>query len=106
MKDSLITQFFIAGLVYSDYQDAKLKRGQRLSLIKEPGNLYDRNAIRIYAGKVFIGFVPADMTYQIHQFAGKVTKAVIQTYAPTNVTHRMVLVNVYGTPAVQSNKIC
>lgn len=108
MKETLVSQFFVAGLIYSDYQTVKLKRGQRLSLVKQPDNRHDINAIQVWVGKVRIGFVPRTQTHEVRHFQGRVTRAVIHSYAQTNATHRMVLVNVYGVAAKpeETNRIC
>ncbi len=107
-KDSLVSQFFVAGLIFSDYAKAKLKRGQRISLVKQPDNPYDRFAIRVLAKGVWIGFVPRTLTNSISGFKGKVTRAVIHAYEPVHETHRRVLVNVYGIAATaqETNLIC
>lgn len=107
-KDKLIHQFFVAGLIYCDYDKVKIKRGQKLSLVKEPDNEFDSDAISILVGKTKIGYVPRVDTLTISNFEGKVTRAVVRQYAPTNPTHRMVLVNVFGVnkKATSKNVIC
>ncbi len=109
-KESLVSQFFVAGLIYGDHADAKPKRGQRISLVKQPDNAYDLRAIQVYTiGKrVFLGWVPRHQTHQIHDFKGKITRAVIHGYEPANATHRRLLVSVYGIAATEqeTNLIC
>lgn len=110
-KETLVCQFFVAGLIYADYADTKLKRGQRISLVKQPDNLHDSNAIRVYkAGRqpVWLGFVPRDQTGEIHGFKGKITRAVVHAYEVANATHRRCLVNIYGVAAKpeEMNVIC
>lgn len=110
MKETLVSQFFVAGLIFSNYADAPLKRGTRLTLIKAPNNFHDHNAIKILTTnqKVWIGYVPRDLTHKVSDFAGRVTRAVVHAYEPANVTHRRVLVNVYGIPQnpEEANTIC
>ncbi len=113
-QEILVSQFFLAGLIYSDYADAKLKRGTRLRLVKEPTNPHDQWAIRAYApppkGNTWFtaGYVPRDQTRDFHSFAGKVTRAVVHAVEPANATHRRILVKAYGIPASQEerNIIC
>ncbi len=113
-QEILVSQFFLAGLIYSDYADAKLKRGTRLRLVKEPSNPHDCNAIRAFApppkGNVWLtaGYVPRCQTHEIRNFVGRVTRAIVHAHEPANATHRRILVNVYGvpTPLEQTNLIC
>lgn len=106
MKSSkiLLTQFFVAGLVYSDYAEAKLKRGLRVSLVRDPENAHDSNAIKVFAiqGKIrtWVGFVPAEQT---HEIKGALSGATIHAYEPQNATHRRVLVRVYAKQNKTSN---
>lgn len=111
--ESLVSQFFVAGLIYSEFADAKLKRGLRLRLIKDPTNPHDCNAIKVFApgpkkSWIHLGFVPRNQTGEVRHFRGNVTHATVHCYAPTNATHRMLLVDVFGLPQTEiaANLIC
>lgn len=109
--ETLVSQFFVAGLVFSDYADAKLKRGMQVTLIRDPNNVHDSNAIKVHVADrtaTFLGWVPRDQTHEILGFKGDVSTAFIYAFEPANATHRRVLVNVYGVEAdpLQANVIC
>ncbi len=111
--ETLISQFFIAGIVFHDLAavQKRVRNHTKLSLVKEPENLHDANAIAVVLpGKkpLTIGYVPRDQTHALHRFRGKISRAIVHAYAPTNATHRMVLVSVYGTAQSQAkvNTLC
>ena len=61
----------LAGFVYYDGKDVweRMKRGDRLTLVREPTNAHDTNAIRIELNSHMIGYVPrkdnADLARQM-----------------------------------------
>lgn len=112
-KEIRICQFFVVGLIYYDYRHLRLKEGMRISLVSDPANLYDKNAILVFAfnpkrKRIKLGFVPALQTHEVHGFCGKITRAVIHAYEPPNPTYCHVLINVYGIPHVpeRANILC
>lgn len=59
----------IAGLQHSDYLNLdNLEIGHQLSLIHDPTNEYDPNAIQIWYDKTRIGFIPRKDTMLLHTF--------------------------------------
>jgi hypothetical protein len=50
----------LAGFVYYDGKDVweRMKRGDRLALVREPGNPHDANAVRIEWRGHMLGYVP------------------------------------------------
>jgi len=61
-------------IVASNYIDgalekiAKLKGGEALTLVREPTNKFDRNAVAIYLGEDKIGYVPKAHNLVLAQF--------------------------------------
>ena len=53
-------QFEVAGIKFhkADYRAAHPVRGDRLTLVLEPGNLYDPEAVKIMKGERHLGYVP------------------------------------------------
>lgn len=66
MKISETKVFAISGVQYYDFAKANLEVGDKLTLIAEPTNKYDRNAIAVYKNSWKIGFVPKDFTKIFH----------------------------------------
>jgi len=54
-------RFFIAGVKFHDLPSVveDMKEGEVLTLVNEPENKYDSNAIRIERNGVMLGYVPA-----------------------------------------------
>ena len=56
----------VAGLFYHRYDYYKyLDEDEGLVAVFEPNNIYDENAIAIYGGEHFIGYVPKDIAEKI-----------------------------------------
>lgn len=64
-----ITDFDIAGMRYWDGATvlSKLKPGKKLSLVAEPHNPADPDAVAIYRKDVKLGYVPHDQNFLIAQ---------------------------------------
>lgn len=62
-------QFEVAGVKFraKAFEDAKVARGDRLTLKLEPDNKYDPKAIAIYKGEHHIGYVPRSHNRQIYE---------------------------------------
>jgi len=62
-------QFEIAGVKFrkGQFQEARVNRGDRLTLVPEPNNQYDSKAIKVMKGDLHIGFVPRTHNQQIHE---------------------------------------
>jgi hypothetical protein len=62
-------QFEIAGTKFrmAAYKQAQVTRGDRLTLVPEPGNQYDPKAIKVMKGDLHIGYVPKTHNKQIHE---------------------------------------
>lgn len=103
-SEILVSQFFVAGSVFTNWREATLKKGGKVTLAYQPDNPADYNAIQVFSGQINIGWVPRNQTHEIRDFDGKFTRAEIFAYEPTNATHRMILVNVYGDISTQFNK--
>ena len=50
----------VAGVSYRREQVSKCYEGQPVTLIREPSNPHDKNAIRVYAGGGQLGFISRD----------------------------------------------
>lgn len=106
VKDQSLLEFFVAGLVYYDYQKVKLRSGMRVSLFPEPSNPHDVNAIEIFIGRHKLGYVPRIFT-EIVLNCPTITRATIKSVHPTNPTHRMVLIQVFAKQETLNRKaIC
>lgn len=65
----ILLQQLIAGIKFHDYlKDPKLEIGERLTLVPEPTNPYDENAIKILHGDIFLGYVPRTETHKLHPY--------------------------------------
>ena len=62
-------QFQLAGANYriDDFTRAKIGKGDTLTLVLEPTNVYDRNAVKVLKGDIHIGYVPRSYTALIHE---------------------------------------
>lgn len=92
---------FVRGLVYCDLDltKLKLKRGDQLTLVPEPNNEHDSEAIAIYHGKTKLGYIPRDQTGEVHDLVNTYNsevafRCVVKQFAPSNATHRMILVDI------------
>lgn len=92
---------FIRGLVYSDLDLTKVnfKRGERLTLVPEPDNDHDSDAIAVYRGKTRLGYIRKEETAKIHEwnesYRGQAAfRCTVKQWVPTNASHRMLLVEV------------
>lgn len=56
------TEFYVAGVPFHRYEEVKkeLEVDMILTLIPDPENIYDSNAIKVMYQEVMIGFVPAN----------------------------------------------
>lgn len=59
--------FKIVGLPYYDYDQIKkmLFPGEILTLVPEPDNQYDKNAIEVYYSNYKVGYVEKDFTLKL-----------------------------------------
>lgn len=59
----------IAGLNHHEASEVihSLRAGMTLALVREPTNRYDKNAVRIYSGKYFLGYIPAVDVQRVSQ---------------------------------------
>lgn len=111
-------EFFVAGLIYGDFEPAKLKlaKGDVVELKREPTNLVDPNAVLVRCDDKKLGYVPKGLnglpmgqaikaaggkmsTNAATSNQGKLWHAAVINFAPTNPTHRMVLVGIFPGPA-------
>ena len=51
-------EYYIAGYRFYKGDSVGIKKGDRLSLIREPSNVHDERAIEVYKGGVKIGYIP------------------------------------------------
>lgn len=60
-------QFYIAGVKFHDLPRhiRDLEKGTELTLVPEPTNPYDPNAVKIFWGEIFCGYVPAKFSAEI-----------------------------------------
>jgi hypothetical protein len=68
-------QFFIAGVQFRPKGDIaaatnKLKAGDHLTLVPEPTNKFDPNAIQITTGELFLGYVPKKFSSEVSGLLG------------------------------------
>lgn len=64
--DKVIYQQNVAGMKYGDHTKAvNLQAGSSLTLIPEPNNPYDPNAILVYHNSTKIGYVPREDTWKL-----------------------------------------
>lgn len=56
----LLNKFYVAGFQYYDGPSiiCDIQAGERLTLMAEPGNSYDKFAVAIYREGVMLGYVP------------------------------------------------
>lgn len=110
-KDHQYLNFFVAGLVYADlaFAQKNARAGCKVTLLREPTNQHDVNAIAVYLKGAKIGYVPRSLTWQFRDLPDrKITRAEIMAYAATNPTERMVLIMVYAVDfkLLAPNLIC
>ena len=80
------TQFEVAGVMYrmAAYRQARVARGDRLTLVLEPDNKYDAKAIKVMKGDLHVGYVPKSHNKQLHEHvrcAAKMTCCVDAAWA-------------------------
>ena len=70
MKDRHFANFYIAGFTYNDGIDVfeNLKIGTPVTLVAEPENGFDPNAVAIYFNEFKLGFVPKSENKEVSQF--------------------------------------
>lgn len=53
-----------------------LSEGDELAVVPEPDNAYDESAIALYKGRSKVGYIPADITWKVHEAldAGKLVE--------------------------------
>ena len=84
----------LAGFVYHDGKDVwdRMKRGDRLTLVREPSNPHDANAVRIEWQGRMLGYVPrrdnADLARQMDHGAA-VEARVTELHRAANGRHRI-----------------
>lgn len=112
MKNEVqLLNFFVAGLVYADlaFAQKNARAGCKVSLLREPTNPHDPNAILVMLKGKKIGYVPRDLTRAFRDFPGReISRAAVHSYAATNPTERMVLIAVYAVESrfLAPNLIC
>lgn len=74
----------------------KLELPTEVTLVPEPDNKYDANAIKVTKAGLDLGYVPADQTKLIHQHlaAGIEVQAVLCQYFPENKPHQRAYIRV------------
>lgn len=101
-------EFFVAGLVHGDFdvQRLRLAKGDTVRLKREPENAHDQNAIRIELDGRKLGYVPKALAGSLPRKRpeepdnqGIDWHAAVINFAPTNPTHRMILVGIFQGPA-------
>jgi hypothetical protein len=84
----------IAGFVYYDGQSVwdRMKAGDRLTLVREPANAHDANAVRLEWEGRMIGYVPrkdnADLARQM-DYGARVEARITNLARAVNGRHRM-----------------
>ena len=68
---SPFTEFIVVGLGKNNRKFHHFKDGDNLTLIPEPQNTYDPNAIKVLVDNNFVGYVSKDNTKQIHKFLNR-----------------------------------
>jgi hypothetical protein len=70
MTDRHFSTFHIAGFTYYDGIDVyeSLKVGSKLTLLPEPENGYDPDAIAIFSNETMLGYVPREENTLISKF--------------------------------------
>jgi len=70
MKNRHFANFHIAGFTYNDGIDVfeNLKIGTPVTLVAEPENGFDPNAVAIYFNEFKLGFVPKSENKEVSQF--------------------------------------
>ena len=105
----LITSFYVAGFKHWDGAMVltELKPGERPTLVPEPDNPHDPNALAIYRGSVKLGFVPrADNELPaLLAFYGHadVFELRVQQVDPSAAPYNQVRVGMYVTDARKSD---
>lgn len=106
-KVSLILEVFVDGLIYHDYDLAKLKRGDILHLYAQPDNLHDANAIVVMKNQYKLGYIPRDFTSIVHKNRQRIVKCLVKNFYPANPSHRALLIGIFAEEHDRTNnKIC
>jgi hypothetical protein len=107
VMDTTPRQFYVAGVQYRDnYQkfvDLPVKVGDTIKLVGEPGNEYDRYAIRVHhltKDGVLLGYVPKGVNsdvWALHEFGYKPDAEVV-TFAHDKAPWQMIEVRLTFKP--------
>lgn len=65
-KPILITSCYVAGIPHRNPDLTNVTVGSEVSLIPDPQNQFDPNAIQVHSGSQFLGFIPREATPPIH----------------------------------------
>lgn len=90
---------WIAGYVYYDGEQIEehLFRGMELRLHRESENIYDRNAIAVYAGEYKLGYIPqVDNSVLAAMLDQRLPlKAMLAEFQPDSPTWKRISIHVY-----------
>ena len=101
----LLSAFYIAGFQFWDGACAldELRPGMTLSLVPEPDNPHDPEAVAIYFGQTKLGFVPADenglIALMLHYGHGAILEPRVQQVDPKAAPWQQVRIGIYITDA-------
>lgn len=65
------TEFMVVGLGKGNREFHHFKDTDKIKLEPEPNNRYDKNAIKVLANGVFVGYVARDYTNDLHKFLNR-----------------------------------
>ena len=104
MKDKdIIHNDFLAGVSYGDFQLVDIKVGDKVDLVHERGNIYDKNAIRVDFNGRKLGYIKRDRTADIHNAkkAGRKIEGYITAIHRNNPSWRQVTLRVLADKVTQ-----
>lgn len=74
----------IAGIPHRFGKSVKINtifsEGQKLTAVRQKNNIHDSNAIQLYLGSQFVGFIPKDQNQELATFMDKGGKLIIKVY--------------------------
>ncbi|HEM5942350.1 TPA: HIRAN domain-containing protein [Streptococcus suis] len=69
MSDEGIKEYILR--TYSNVYEYKYLKTNDVILVREPKNPHDPNAVKVLAGGVFAGYLPADIAKKVNRYVGK-----------------------------------
>ncbi len=104
-KWSRLGCYYVNGLMYYDYSAALTQRGQKVRLVHERSNKFDKNAVAVWIKQDKwrkIGYLPEGTTYPLHKAKaeGKSFYAMVNQHDISNPTQTRMTVVVKVAPAV------